>query len=233
MNFSTTYSEGRSIELKNKFDAFRLFKTLCEDFGYDEFCIFDTSHFGAHFTYNDAMVLHTLGDISISLLDGRNDMMDDPFIQYLNDEISPRHFRRQEFNEQNVPQLLKQLEMDAITAIPISSISGRRYAITFLQNNKNVKEDVGHIGLLVMRTIEAFQHFFKAVLSQELSSDFSERDVAIIQMTADGKTSIEIAKSLSISEHTVNSNMASMLKKMNANNRAHLITLAIKRGIIQ
>lgn len=233
MNFSTTQDKRLVIELKNKFDGFRLFKTLCEDFGYDDFCIFDATHFGANFTYNGAMVLHTLGDVSISLLDGHKDVMNDPVIHYLSEEISPRHFKRQEFDKQNLPQLLGKLEMDAITAIPISSISGRRYAIAFLQKEKSVGEDIGNIGLLVIRTIDAFQHFFKAVLSKELFAEFSDREIGIIQMTADGKTSIDIAKALGISEHTVNSNMASMLKKMNANNRAHLITLAIKRGIIQ
>lgn len=233
MNFSPAYDKANVVELKNKFDAFRLFKTLCEDFGYDDFCIFDTTHLGTNFCYEKAMVLHTLGDISISLLDGHDDTMDDPFIQYLNDEIRPRQFNRQEFDEHNIPQLLVQLEMNVITAIPVSSISGCRYAVAFLGNKKSLNEDSGDIGLLMMRTIDAFQNFFKAVLSKELSAEFNEREIAIIQMTADGKTSVEIAKTLSISEHTVNSNMASMLKMMNANNRAHLITLAIKRGIIQ
>lgn len=233
MDINITTNRFDVTELKNKFDAFRMFKTLCEDFGYEHFCVFDVTRFIGDFSYNDALVLHTLGDVSISLLDGGKDPLDDPIIKYMSEEIIPRHFDQCEFDETRTPQLMRQLEMRSLTAVPLSSISGRRYALVYLHNHSNNNEDIGNIGLLVMQSIDAFQKFFNAVLSKELSADFTRREVEIIQKTADGKTSVEIAKALGISEHTVNSDMAGMLKKVNANNRAHLITLAIKRGIIQ
>jgi DNA-binding NarL/FixJ family response regulator len=59
------------------------------------------------------------------------------------------------------------------------------------------------------------------------------REVQILEMVADGGSNKWIAHELAISEETVKGHVSSILAKLNANDRTHAVTLAIKRGAIQ
>ncbi|TCT44706.1 LuxR C-terminal-related transcriptional regulator [Martelella mediterranea] len=60
----------------------------------------------------------------------------------------------------------------------------------------------------------------------------STRERAIMQGLADGKTSVEIAKELGLSNHTVNWYVTGLQGKFNARNRQNLITVAMRLGLI-
>ncbi len=61
---------------------------------------------------------------------------------------------------------------------------------------------------------------------------YSEREVGIIRLLAEGKEGREIARRLNISEHTVVSHRKSILRKAQVNNTAELVKYAIEFGII-
>ncbi|VYU76401.1 transcriptional regulator SdiA [Metakosakonia massiliensis] len=61
---------------------------------------------------------------------------------------------------------------------------------------------------------------------------FSKREREILQWTAEGKTSAEIAMILSISENTVNFHQKNMQKKFNAPNKTQIACYAAATGII-
>jgi DNA-binding CsgD family transcriptional regulator len=60
----------------------------------------------------------------------------------------------------------------------------------------------------------------------------SERERQCLLWSARGKTSFEIAKILSLSEHTVNHYLTNATNKLDASNRAHAIVKAIRLGIV-
>jgi len=59
------------------------------------------------------------------------------------------------------------------------------------------------------------------------------RELEILRLVAGGLSNKRIAKELSISEDTVKGHVSSILSKLNANDRTHAVTLAIRRGAIQ
>ena len=65
-----------------------------------------------------------------------------------------------------------------------------------------------------------------------LEMKLSKREKEILQWTAEGKTSAEIAIILSISENTVNFHQKNMQKKFNAPNKTQIACYAAAIGLI-
>jgi DNA-binding NarL/FixJ family response regulator len=61
----------------------------------------------------------------------------------------------------------------------------------------------------------------------------SPRELQVLRLVADGKTSKEIANLLDLSEQTVRSYRKTMMKKLHVNNVAGLTQLALSTGIMQ
>lgn len=58
------------------------------------------------------------------------------------------------------------------------------------------------------------------------------RELQILTLVAGGRSNKWIAHELAISEDTVKGHVSNILSKLNANDRTHAVTLAIKRGVI-
>lgn len=68
---------------------------------------------------------------------------------------------------------------------------------------------------------------------RELPSDRpSDRELAVLQLVADGFPNREIGIRLHVSEETVKSHIRNLLAKLEASNRAHAVSIAIRRGFI-
>jgi DNA-binding NarL/FixJ family response regulator len=63
--------------------------------------------------------------------------------------------------------------------------------------------------------------------------DLSSREIDVLRLIAAGKANKEIASQLFIAEETVKSHVTNILAKLEANDRTHAVTTALKRGIIQ
>jgi DNA-binding CsgD family transcriptional regulator len=60
----------------------------------------------------------------------------------------------------------------------------------------------------------------------------SNREIEVVQLVAEGLTTAEIAAKLYISTSTVDSHRNNIMLKLNANNTASLIRIAIQKGYI-
>ena len=61
----------------------------------------------------------------------------------------------------------------------------------------------------------------------------SEREIEVLRQVAAGNANKIVADRLSISEETVKTHMRSILSKLDARDRTHAVTIALKRGIIE
>jgi DNA-binding NarL/FixJ family response regulator len=61
----------------------------------------------------------------------------------------------------------------------------------------------------------------------------TEREIDVLRLIAAGNGNKQIADELSISEATVKSRVTNILSKLGANDRAHAVTIGLKRGIIE
>ena len=60
----------------------------------------------------------------------------------------------------------------------------------------------------------------------------TEREIECLQWASIGKTAWEISVILSISERTVGFHLANAAVKLQANNRTHAVSTALKKGLI-
>ena len=60
----------------------------------------------------------------------------------------------------------------------------------------------------------------------------TRREKQILNYVADGNTNKQIARILNISEQTIKNHVSAILRKLNANDRAHAVVLAIRHGWI-
>jgi DNA-binding NarL/FixJ family response regulator len=61
----------------------------------------------------------------------------------------------------------------------------------------------------------------------------SARELEVLRGVARGRSNKMIADELSISEHTVKNHLKSILSKLNADDRTHAVTIALKRGYLE
>ena len=88
-----------------------------------------------------------------------------------------------------------------------------------------------------IRTVHAGKRILTPELSVEVAShavddSLTPAEVSVLRLIPDGNANKQIADQLSISEETVKSRVKNILSKLDANDRTHAVTIALKRGII-
>ena len=100
-----------------------------------------------------------------------------------------------------------------------------------------LKSDV-HLELLqTIRSVHAGHKRIPPQIAAELAEHagddpLSRREIEVLCLIATGSSNKLIADQLSISEATAKSHVANILSKLGANDRAHALAIAMKRGII-
>jgi DNA-binding NarL/FixJ family response regulator len=67
---------------------------------------------------------------------------------------------------------------------------------------------------------------------QQHNSDLTDREIAVLSLIADGNSNRDVGAALGIQEETVKSHVKVILGKLNARDRTHAVTTAMRRGII-
>ena len=81
--------------------------------------------------------------------------------------------------------------------------------------------------------LKQFQEMVSIGMSVEsVTAPLTNRETQILHYVADGNSNKKIAQILDISEQTIKNHVSSILRKLNANDRAHAVVLAIRRGWI-
>jgi DNA-binding NarL/FixJ family response regulator len=98
----------------------------------------------------------------------------------------------------------------------------------------------GNVHLELLETIRTVHEGRKKIppeIATELAEhatedDLSVREIEVLRLIAAGNSNKEIAEHLSIGEGTVKSHVSNILSKLSASDRAHAVTIGLKRGII-
>lgn len=100
-----------------------------------------------------------------------------------------------------------------------------------------LKSSVRNDLLDTIRDVYAGRRRIAPEIAQELAQhmgegSLSEREIAVLRCAALGNANKRIGQQLDIAEETVKAHMRSILAKLDARDRTHAVTIALKRGII-
>jgi DNA-binding NarL/FixJ family response regulator len=141
--------------------------------------------------------------------------------------------------------------IDAIVAIRTEFPGARFIVLTTYQGDAQVVRALraGATGYLLKHTlrgtlVETIRdvHAGRRCIPPEIAAELadhvtddalSERELEVLRKVATGNSNKLIADQLSISEATVKSHMTSILSKLDANDRTHAVTIAMKRGFLE
>jgi DNA-binding NarL/FixJ family response regulator len=100
-----------------------------------------------------------------------------------------------------------------------------------------LKRQVHRELLETIRAVHAGQRRIPQEIAVELvdhpKDDLTPREIDVLRLIARGNANKEIADQLSIGEASVKSYVANILSKLDARDRAHAVTIGLKRGIIE
>jgi two-component system response regulator DegU len=80
------------------------------------------------------------------------------------------------------------------------------------------------------QVLDQFRGFTRTM--EGVAAPLTKRETQILTYVAEGNTNKEIAHILSISEQTIKNHVSAILRKLNANDRAHAVALALRSGWI-
>ena len=96
-----------------------------------------------------------------------------------------------------------------------------------------INESVMNRPRIAGRVLEQFQNTTPLEKTIEsVIAPLTNRETQIMRYIADGNTNKEIGVALGISEQTIKSHVSAILRKINANDRAHAVALAIRNSWI-
>jgi DNA-binding NarL/FixJ family response regulator len=132
-------------------------------------------------------------------------------------------------------------EFPAARIIVLTTYTGDTQVVRALKAGARAFVLKGHVLDELLDTIRAVHAGKKRIppdvaaeLADHATDDaLTEREIDVLRLIAAGNGNKQIADELSISEATVKSRVTNILSKLGANDRAHAVTIGLKRGIIE
>ena len=92
--------------------------------------------------------------------------------------------------------------------------------------------------LSVIRSVHAGRRHISLEVAARLAEhlgddDLTARELDVLRLIRDGHRNKQIADQLTISENTVNFHIKNLVDKLQANDRTHAVTIALRRGLLQ
>jgi DNA-binding NarL/FixJ family response regulator len=139
---------------------------------------------------------------------------------------------------ETISQILK--EFPSARIIVLTTYSGDVQVVRAIKAGARgylLKRQVHRELLETIRAVHAGQRRIPQEIAVELvdhpRDDLTPREIDVLQLIASGNANKEIADQLSIGEASVKSYVANILSKLGAKDRAHAVTIGLKRGIIE
>lgn len=82
------------------------------------------------------------------------------------------------------------------------------------------------------QVLQQFQKLSNQKATETITAPITPRETQILSYICNGNSNKQIADLLNISEQTIKNHVSSILRKLNANDRAHAAMLAVRRGLI-
>jgi DNA-binding NarL/FixJ family response regulator len=96
-----------------------------------------------------------------------------------------------------------------------------------------INDSVSSRPQVAWRVLKQFQEIAATGMTvEDITTPLTSKEVQILTHIAEGNTNKRIASMLGISEQTIKNHVSAILRKLNANDRAHAVFLALRNGWI-
>jgi DNA-binding NarL/FixJ family response regulator len=101
-----------------------------------------------------------------------------------------------------------------------------------------LKSTLGEQLVAAIRAVHAGKRYIPAEIASEIAQHaaddaLTQRETEVLRRVAAGQSNKQIAIELAVSESTIKAHIHSILPKLNADDRTHAVTIALKRGILE
>ena len=226
--------EGDLEKALNRVDFFRIFHTMALRYGFEHFGVLQLANDHETSLLANRLLLHDLPAGLAETYDKRYRFNDSAFFKSFYKSTIPTVWRASDRPENGLREgsdFLDQIGFDMALSIPVHSVAGTRYVVLFLGDGEDIERDA-HFEICYEANC-AFDYYYRQVLANKAGMGLTPRETEILRWISYGKTASEIALIVSVSEHTVNSHTATILKKLDVVNRTQMVAKAIREQIIQ
>lgn len=210
----------------NRVDFFRLFKRLSEYHSRPLFFLSEVSSCDEELNFQNVHSVHNLPKHWLMTGPARVESGFGGILAQFKRYMAPFSIKF----EERLFDLIGLEQLESAIVIPLHTPTSKRYCLALLGDNGH--PDHEQLAAITLDAALIFQRYFEVILSLDSISALTEREIEILRWTSEGKTSGEIAIILGLSEHTVNTYVSGILRKLQVVNRAQMVAYAFRNGLI-
>lgn len=211
----------------NRVDFFRIFHAMTLRAGFEHFCLLRLFTDIPSPTLTSQLELHDLPAGLAEAYDSRFSFGESGLFRMLQETTLPTYWLDADGAQD---ELMRQLGFELAICLPVQGVNGSRHAIILMGDRSLPAIDL--LQSIFYDAACAFDFYFRQILANKKGMGLTPRELEILRWISHGKTAGEIAMIVSVSEHTVNSHTATILKKLDVVNRTQMVAKAIREQII-
>ena len=224
--------------LKTQFDIFRFMKKVTEAYRARAFMVFNLPSVTARDLQSSTVISSWPVEL-LAAYDHEGLVANSPVMKRLRtsttpffNDVSQAKLDRPDGKAGIVKALFERFRMMRCAYFPTHEPSGGRGAISFSGDREAfTAEEMRELHYI---SIHVFDRLAEIRNQDNCVTDtLTDREIDCLNWTAAGKTSVEIAEILTLSEHTVNHYLNRATKKLDTANRTQAVAKALRIGLIK
>jgi LuxR family quorum sensing-dependent transcriptional regulator len=160
-----------------------------------------------------------------------------PVLERLRSQISPLLFEVDYINTarpgaepESANELFARFGLTMGVYFPVRNVRGQRIAVSFMGDRQPLTaEELPALAMFATLLVEQISRV--TATESAIKTVLNARETEVLQWTAEGKTSAEIARITGLSEHTVNHYATIATQKLGCSNRTQAVVQAIRLGL--
>lgn len=226
---------GKNLATEGRVRA--AFERVCAIFGFEAFLVMSVPPRGAR-RFAEHVWMSNWPDAVLADYDAAGLLIDSPVVEHLRRSTLPFTFdlerempSRRSARSLAVGALFKRRNMPRGLYVPVHDSLGHCGAVAFSGDRATV--DQGEIAVLTYAAVTLFDSLSEVRRkSVHAANSLSRREIECLHWAAAGKTTVEMARILKLSEYTVNHYLNRATRKLDSVNRVQTVAKAIRAGLI-
>ncbi|MBV1783695.1 MAG: LuxR family transcriptional regulator [Hoeflea sp.] len=227
--------------IRTIFDAMQVLRKTCLGYGFRYFKVITLP---ANMSGGDSSIseLSTISSWPPEMIADYDRLLlarNSPILNQLRKQITPLVFQVEKVNNlrpgeetASASELFGRFGLTMGVYFPVHDFRSVRHAVSFMGDRAPLTAE--ELSTLAMFSIMLIEQISKVTIADHAAkSVLNAREVEILQWTAEGKTSSEIAGITGLSEHTVNHYATIATQKLRCSNRTQAVVYAMRLGLFK